>query len=185
MRTIFNGIAAVSAAWMLGTADCSAQTAATTVSFGSWDYARQTDEDGLANRVFARFNGEGGAALWLSCSRIDRDEGEPVTVLSAAITLKSYLGPSRGRGRSTITWLNDEPPEISYWVYRDRYGQMVGEDNIKSFVASLGKAEKLTVELTNYRLEARRVMFAFQQNKAQAVVERFTRDCGMLTNRES
>src|SRR3712207_3975888 len=114
MRIIFNGMAAVSAAWMLGVADCPAQTSTpATLSFGAWGYARQTSENGFPSRIFAQLNGEGGAALWLSCSRIDRDDGEPATtVLSAAVTLKSYLGPSRGRGRSTITWFDDEPPGI-------------------------------------------------------------------------
>jgi hypothetical protein len=152
--------------------------AVTANSVGAWDYAAQAAEDGSLNRVLARLTGEEGSALWLTCTRVVADEGAPPEALVAAtITQKGYLGPSDPKGRSTVYWLDKQPPEVSYWVYRDRYGQLREPDKVKSFVASLTTAETLIVDLADYRLESRSVKFALKPNETKTIAERFERDC--------
>ncbi len=160
--------------------------ASTAKVFGAWDYALTSDDSGRPSRILARVRGEAGSALWISCSRVDDYDGGTVkTVVAAAVTQKAFLGPSRAKGRSTVTWIDDRPPEIAYWTYRDRSGQLTRDEEVKALVASLAKAEKLTIELSNYRLETHNVTFALNVSETQAVVEQFTRDCQSMTNRES
>lgn len=179
MRIALRRAAFLCAAWLLGTVALDPQAgAATTKSFGAWDYTLQNGEDGPPDRALARFLGEEGNALWLSCTRIAAEEGGPSTVAVAATVMqKTYLGPSGAKGRSTVYWLDDRPPEVSYWVYRDRYGQLREAEDVMSFVASLATAEKLIIELANYRFETRSVKFALRPSETKAVVERFSKDC--------
>jgi len=166
-------------AWGIGTIVL-APTAETLAakSTQTWSYVAQTAEDGSPNRVLARLMGEEGSAFWLSCTRIAREETEPAeTIVAATVTQKAYLGPSEANGRSTVYWLDGRPPELSYWVYRDRYGQLREQDQVRSLVASLTTAETLTVDLTDYRLEPRTVKFALKPSETKAVLERFARDC--------
>ncbi len=179
MRIAFRHVAFLGAALLLGTVTLEPRAGIAAVrAFGAWDYALQSNENGLPHRVMARVLGKEGDALWISCTRIAREEGETAaTVLSATITQKAYLGPSGAKGRSTVYWLDDRPPEVSYWVYRDRYGQLREEGDVKTFVASLTTAEKLIVELSNYRLEPRSVTFGLNPKETKAVVEQFSKDC--------
>jgi hypothetical protein len=109
---------------------------------------------------------------------VARHEDEPPQVAVAATVMqKAYLGPSDNKGRSTVYWLDDRPPEVSPWIYRDRYGQLRGEDQVMGFVASLATAQTFIVELANYRLEPRSVKFALDPGETRAVAERFSKDC--------
>lgn len=172
------------AAWLLGTVALEPPADASIVrAFGAWDYALQSSEGGPPDRAMARVLGEEGAALWISCTRVAREDGEaPAMTVAATVTQKAYLGPSAGKGRSTVYWLDDRPPEVSYWVYRDRYGQMREEGDVKSFVASLATAEKLIIELTNYRFETSNVMFSLKPSETKAVAERFSKDCQAIAS---
>lgn len=149
-----------------------------TNALGAWAYIAQTAEDGALNRVTAGVKGEGGSALWLTCTRIAKEEDEPLQMaLAATITQKAYLGPSDPRGRSTVYWIDGQPPELSYWIYRDRYGQLREQEQVKSFVASLTTAKSLIVDLANYRLEQQSVVFSLNPVETKVIVERFARDC--------
>ncbi len=155
--------------------------AAMAVVSGTWTYASQTTEDGSISRVMARLMGEEKSALWLSCTRVAGEGSEPPeTAVAATITQKAYLGASEPKGRSTVYWLDQKPPEMSYWVYRDRYGQLRDQDKVKSFVASLTTVETLIVDLADYRLEPRSVKFSLKPSETKAILEQFTKDCQAL-----
>lgn len=151
---------------------------ATTGPVRTWNYALQTDQSGLPNRALAQVRGEGGSSLWFSCTRVAGDEGDPLQVAVAATVMqKAYLGPSDYRGRSTVYWLDNRPPEVSHWIYRDRYGQLRGESDVMGFVASLTTAQTLIVELANYRLEPHSVKFALVPEETKVIADRFSKDC--------
>jgi hypothetical protein len=152
--------------------------AATTGAVRTWNYALQTDQGGLPNRALAQVRGEEGSSLWLSCTRVAGDEGEqPQAALAVTVMQKAFLGPSDPRGRSTVYWLDDRPPEVSRWIYRDRYGQLRGENEVMDFVTSLATAKTLIVELANYRLEPQSARFILEPDETRAVAERFSKDC--------
>ncbi|WP_262297500.1 hypothetical protein [Microvirga sesbaniae] len=151
---------------------------ATSGSLRTWSYALQTDQSGLPNRALAQVRGEEGSSLWLSCTRVAGEEGEPLQVaVAATVTQRAYLGPSDPRGRSTVYWLDDRPPAVAHWIYRDRYGQLRGEGEVMGFAASLATAQTLIVELANYRLEPQSVKFALVPEETKAITERFAKDC--------
>lgn len=175
----FHRNAALVLACTLGLAvpDLSTLSAATGL-LRTWNYALQIDQSGFPNRALAQVRGEGGSSLWFSCTRVAGDEGDPPQVAVAATVMqKAYLGPSDPRGRSTVYWLDERPPEVSRWVYRDRYGQLRGEGEVMGFVASLATAQTLIVELANYRLEPQSVKFALIPDETKAIAERFSKDC--------
>jgi hypothetical protein len=179
MLDVFHRTITLVSACTLGVAasDLSA-TAATTGTLRTWNYALQTDQGGLPNRALAQIRGEEGSSLWLSCTRVAADEGDPPqAAVAVTVMQKAYLGPSDPKGRSTVYWLDDHPPEVSHWVYRDRYGQLRGEDQVMGFVASLTTAQSLIVELANYRLEPQSVKFALDPAETNAIAERFSKDC--------
>jgi hypothetical protein len=152
--------------------------AATTGVLRTWNYALQTDQSGFPNRALAQVRGEEGSSLWLSCTRVAGDEGDPPqAAVAVTVMQKAYLGPSDAKGRSTVYWLDDRPPAVSHWVYRDRYGQLRGEDHVMDFMASLKTAQRLIVELANFRLEPQSVKFVLDPDETQAVSERFSKDC--------
>ncbi|UVF20309.1 hypothetical protein HPT29_003925 [Microvirga terrae] len=149
-----------------------------TDSLRTWNYALQTDQSGLPYRALAQVRGGEGSSLWFSCTRVAAEEGEPLQVaMAATVTQRAYLGPSDARGRSTVYWLDDRPPEVAPWIYRDRYGQLRGESEVMGLVASLATAQTLIVELANYRLEPMSVTFALVPDETKAVAERFAKDC--------
>lgn len=187
MRIALRRATFLMAAWLLGTVALEPPAdAATARAFGAWDYALQSSEDGPPSRAMARILGEEGTALWISCTRIAQEDDEhPAIAVAATVTQKAYLGPSGATGRSTVYWLDDRPPELSYWVYRDRYGQLREKESVESFVASLTTAEKLIIELTDYRLETRNVRFSLKPSETQAIVERFSKDCQVIAGAKS
>ncbi|WP_262027338.1 hypothetical protein [Microvirga sp. Mcv34] len=150
---------------------------AATGALRTWNYALQTDQDGAPNRALAQVRGEGGSSLWFSCTKVSAEDEPPQVAVAATVMQRAYLGPSDNRGRSTVYWLDDHPPEVSHWVYRDRYGQLRGEDQVMGFVTSLATAQTLIVELANFRLEPQSVRFYLDPGETQAVVERFSKDC--------
>jgi hypothetical protein len=179
MSNIFHRTLILVSACMLGAAvpEPSAE-AATTGALRTWNYALQTDHGGLPNRALAQVRGEEGSSLWLSCTRVAGDEGEPPqAALAVTVMQKAFLGPSDPRGRSTVYWLDDRPPEVSHWIYRDRYGQLRGENDVMAFVTSLATAKTLIVELANFRLEPQSAKFVLEPVETQAVAERFSKDC--------
>jgi len=152
--------------------------AATTDAPRTWNYALQSDQGGLPHRALAQIRGEEGSSLWLSCTRVAGDEGEaPQAAVAVTVMQRAYLGQSDSKGRSTVYWLDDHPPEVSHWIYRDHYGQLRGEDQVMHFVASLATAQTLIVELANFRLEPRNVRFALDPGETNAIAERFSKDC--------
>lgn len=179
MYKIFHRTIILAAACVLGSAASSLSSiAATTGVLRAWNYALQTDQGGAPNRALAQVRGEEGSSLWLSCTRVVGDEGDPPqAAVAVTVMQKAYLGPSDPKGRSTVYWLDDHPPEVSHWVYRDRYGQLRGEDQVMNFVASLTTAQTLIVELANFRLEPRSVKFILDPGETQTVTERFSKDC--------
>jgi hypothetical protein len=179
MSNIFHRTIILLSTCMLGAAvpEPSAE-AATTGALRTWNYALQTDQGGLPNRALAQVRGEEGSSLWLSCTRIAGDEGEPPqAAVALTVMQKAFLGPSDPRGRSTVYWLDDRPPEVSHWVYRDRYGQLRGESEVMDFVTSLATAKTLIVELANFRLEPQSVKFVLDPDETRAIAERFSKDC--------
>ncbi|HEV2565691.1 MAG TPA: hypothetical protein VGU19_11480 [Microvirga sp.] len=160
--------------------------AATAGTLRTWNYALQTDQGGQPKRALAQIRGEEGSSLWLSCTRVAGEEGEPPqAAVALTVMQKAYLGQSDSRGRSTVYWLDDRPPGVSHWVYRDRYGQLRGENEVMDFMTSLATAQRLIVELANFRLEPQSVKFALDPDETQAVSERFSKDCrSIATARE-
>ncbi len=166
-------------ACMLGAAapELSAR-AATTGALRTWNYVLQTDQGGSPTRALAQVRGEEGSSLWLSCTRVAGDEGEPPqTAVALTVMQKAYLGPSDPKGRSTVYWLDDRPPGVSHWIYRDRYGQMRGENEVMGFVTSLATAKTLIVELANFRLEPQSAKFVLEPDETQVVAAKFSKDC--------
>ncbi|MGO4527397.1 hypothetical protein AB4097_21395 [Microvirga sp. 2MCAF35] len=177
MSSALHRIAALVVACALGAAipDLSATAASGTLR--AWNYALQADQSGAPNRALAQIRGEGGSSLWFSCTKVTGEDEPPQVAIAATVMQKAYLGPSDHRGRSTVYWLDERPPEVSHWVYRDRYGQLRGEDEVMSFAASLATAQTLIVELANFRLEPQSVKFALDPDETRAVTERFSKDC--------
>jgi hypothetical protein len=171
-------VAVVLAALVGGAVPELSASAATTGEFRNWNYVLQTGQGGEPNRALAQVRGEEGSSLWLSCTRIAGDEGEPPqAAVALTVMQKAFLGPSDPRGRSTVYWLDDRPPEVSHWIYRDRYGQLRGESEVMDFVTSLATAKTLIVELANFRLEPQSVKFSLDPTETSAVAERFSKDC--------
>ncbi|WP_404287506.1 hypothetical protein ACD578_18960 [Microvirga sp. RSM25] len=146
--------------------------------FGSWDYVLRHDAEGQPMAAFARLRGENGSLLWLTCQRqvLDSDQ-PPVSFITAAVAQKQYLGRSDPRGRSTVYWFDGGSPEVGHWVYRDRHGQIPEPEQVHAFVERLAQAQSLTVELSNYRYEARTVEFRLNAADTSNVAERFRKDC--------
>jgi hypothetical protein len=147
--------------------------------FGSWDYVLRHDAEGQPLAAFARLRGENGSLLWLTCQRRVLDiEQPPVSFITAAVAQKQYLGRSDPRGRSTVYWFDGGSPEVGHWIYRDRYGQIPVPEQVHAFVDRLAQAQSLTVELSNYRYETRKVEFRLNAGDTRNVAERFRKDCG-------
>ncbi|MBO1904391.1 hypothetical protein KHP60_03630 [Microvirga sp. 3-52] len=147
--------------------------------FGSWDYVLRHDADGQPMAAFARLRGEGGSLLWLTCQRQVLDSEEPpVSFITAAVAQKQYLGRSDSRGRSTVYWFDGGSPEVGHWIYRDRYGQIPEPEQVHAFIDRLARAQSLSVELSNYRYETRKLEFHLNAGDTRNVAERFRKDCG-------
>jgi hypothetical protein len=156
------------------TAACAVAT-----GFGSWDYVLRHDAEGHLLAAFARLRGEEGSLLWLTCQRQVLDSEEPpVSFIAAAVAQKQYLGRSDSRGRSTVYWFDGGSPEIGHWVYRDRYGQIPEPGQVHAFVDRLAGAQSVTIELSNYRYEPRKLVFRLNAGDTRNVAERFRKDCG-------
>lgn len=151
---------------------------------GSWDYVLRHDEEGKPQAAFARLRGEDEALLWLTCSRMAAGQDLPEAVsMTAAVSQKSYLGISAPRGRSTVYWFDNGSPELSYWVYRGRVGQLANSEQVSLFLEKLSGAQSLVVELSNYRYETQRSEFQFDAADTKAVAERFRQDCRDIAGR--
>jgi len=149
---------------------------------GSWDYVLRHDQEGKPQAVFARLRGEDESLLWLTCSRYSAGAERPDAVsVTAAISQKAYLGRSAPRGRSTVYWFDDGSPELSYWVYRERAGQLANSEQVLHFLEKLTQASSLVVELSNYRFETLRLEFQFDASDTKAVAERFRHDCRAIS----
>jgi hypothetical protein len=147
-------------------------------SFGSWDYVLRHDAEGQPLAAFARLRGENGSLLWLTCQRqILESDQPPVRFITAAVAQKQYLGRSDSRGRSTVYWFDGGSPEVGHWIYRDRYGQIPEPDQVHAFVNKLAQAQSLTVELSNYRYETRKLEFRLNADDTRNVADRFRKDC--------
>lgn len=145
---------------------------------GSWDYVLRHDQEGKPQAVFARLRGDNEALLWLTCSRIPAgDDHSGIMSMTAAVSQRSYLGPSASRGRSTVYWFDDGSPELSYWVYRGKVGQLANSEQVALFLDKLSGAQSLVIELSNYRYETQRSEFQFSAADTKAVAERFRQDC--------
>ncbi|WP_114944001.1 hypothetical protein [Microvirga calopogonii] len=177
MFTTFHRATAFAFACAIGAAAPDLSATAATSALRAWNYALQSDQSGLPNRALAQIRGEGGSSLWFSCTKVSGEDEPPQVAVAATVMQKAYLGPSDYRGRSTVYWLDDRPPEVAHWIYRDRYGQLRGENEVMDFVASLATAQTLIVELANFRLEPQSVKFALDPVETHAVVERFSKDC--------
>jgi hypothetical protein len=146
--------------------------------FGSWDYVLRHDAEGQPQAVFARLYGDGGSLLWLTCQRQVLDgELPPVPFITAAVLQKQYLGRSDSRGRSTVYWFDGGSPEVGHWIYRDRHGQIPDPEQVHAFVDRLAQAQSLTVELSNYRYETRKLEFHLNAGDTRNVADRFRQDC--------
>jgi hypothetical protein len=155
-------------------------TAAGTVAnwFGSWDYVLRHDAEGQPLAAFARLRGENGSLLWLTCQRqVLESDQPPVSFITAAVAQKQYLGRSDSRGRSTVYWFDGGSPEVGHWVYRDRHGQIPEPEQVHAFVDRLAHAQSLTVELSNYRYETRKLEFHLNVSDTRNVADRFRQDC--------
>jgi hypothetical protein len=145
---------------------------------GPWDYVLRRDAEGLPLAAFARLRGDNGSLLWLTCQRQILDSDRPaVPLVTAAVVQKQYLGRSDSRGRSTVYWFDEGAPEVGHWVYRDRHGQIPQPNEVYAFVDRLGGAQRLTVELSNYRFETRKLEFLLDAGDSRSVADRFRKDC--------
>lgn len=173
--TRISGLALVlGVAWLLPNER--AQALATWI--GSWDYVVRHDHEGRPQAAFARLRGDNDALLWLTCARPSAESGLPdVVSLTATISQKGYLGRSTPRGRSTVYWFDDGSPELSYWVYRDKAGQLSSVAQVSTFVERLKNAQSLVVELSDYHFETQRSEFQFNRAETQLVADRFRQDC--------
>lgn len=145
---------------------------------GSWDYVLQHDQEGKPRAAFARLRGDDEALLWLTCARFPSGgETQEALALSATVSQKSYLGRSPLRGRSTVYWFDDGSPELSYWVYREKAGQLANAEQVSRFLERLTGAQSLVIELSNYRFETQRSQFQFNPVDTKRVAERFRQDC--------
>jgi hypothetical protein len=146
--------------------------------FGSWDYVLRHDAEGQPQAAFARLHGDNGSLLWLTCQRQVLDgEPSPVPFITAAVLQKQYLGRSDPRGRSTVYWFDGGSPEVGHWIYRDRHGQISSPEQVHAFVERLAQAQSLTVELSNYRYETRKLEFRLDAGDTKNVADRFRQDC--------
>ncbi|WP_134496217.1 hypothetical protein [Microvirga pakistanensis] len=145
---------------------------------GSWDYVLQHDQEGRPKAAFARLRGDDEALLWLTCTRYPNGgETQEALALSATVSQKSYLGRSPLRGRSTVYWFDDGSPELSYWVYREKAGQLASPEQVSRFLERLTGAQSLVIELSNYRYETQRSQFQLNPLDTKRVAERFRQDC--------
>lgn len=162
---------------MIGSfAICQAQAMAMWI--GSWDYVLRNDADGKPQAVFARLRGDGDALLWLTCSKFSQNgDDQAITSVAAAVSQKAYLGYSSSRGRSTVYWFDNGSPELGYWIYRDRVGHISGWGQVTALLDKLTNTQKMVIELSNYRYEAQRSEFTFNENDTKTVAERFRQDC--------
>ncbi|MGO4572592.1 hypothetical protein [Microvirga sp. 2TAF3] len=155
-------------------------------SDGAWDYTVKSDYTGDPQMVMARLRNQDGSALWISCTRRVGLDLETSTVSYAAtVTAKRFLGSSEAKGRSTVYWFDENPPEVSNWIYRDRYGQLRDPEAIRGFVRKLVGSEKLVIELSNYRYEGMKSEFKLERDETRAVTERFSQDCGSLASKRT
>ena len=146
--------------------------------FGSCDYVLRHDGEGQPQAAYARLPGEGGSFLVLTCSRQVWDSDQPpVSFITAAVSQKQFLGRSDPRGRSTVYWFDDGGPEVGHWVYRDRHGQIRDPSHVNAFVDKLAGAQRLVVELSNYRYETRTSEFRLDAGDTRRVADRFRQDC--------
>jgi hypothetical protein len=148
-----------------------------------WVYTVKNDFEGDPQMALARLrNDDGSAALWISCVRtIAIDQYQPTASLTATVIARRYLGHSGAKGRSTVVRFDERPPDVAHWMYRERYGQLRGEDNVKNFISQLAASEKLVVELSDYRYETLKSEFALDRSATRLIAERFTRDCKSLS----
>ena len=150
----------------------------TTGALRTWNYALQTDPSGVPSRALAQVRGEEGSSLWLSCTRVAGGEGDPPqAAVAVTVMQKAYLGPSDPKGRSTVYWLDDRPPEVSHWIYRDRYGQLRGEDQVMGFVASLATAQTPYCGACELSSRAAEREIRSRSRRDSGVAERFSKDC--------
>jgi hypothetical protein len=145
---------------------------------GSWDYVLRHDQDGKLQAAFARLQGDNESLLWLTCYRYSVGEEKPESVsVAAAISQKSYLGDSSIRGRSTIYWFDGGSPELGFWMYRGRVGQISDREQVTRFLDKLEAAQTLVVELTDYRMDPQRSEFQLNANDTKALADKFRQDC--------
>jgi hypothetical protein len=151
---------------------------------GSWDYILRHDQEGRPQAAFARLRGDNEALLWLTCARHSAGEDVPGTVsTTATVSQKSYLGHSTPRGRSTVFWFDDGMPELAYWTYQGKAGQMADTRQVSLFLERLVGAKSLVIELSNYRYETQRSEFQLDTADTKAVAERFRQDCRDIAGR--
>ncbi|MCG7392013.1 hypothetical protein MHY87_03745 [Microvirga sp. ACRRW] len=175
-------------ALVLGAAGLSAARPAQALAtwIGSWDYVLRHDPEGNPQAAFARLRGDNEALLWLTCARYPAGEDKPETLsMTATVSQKSYLGRSPPRGRSTVYWFDDRSPELAYWTYRDKAGQMANAEQVSVFLEKLTDARTLIIELSNYRYETQRSEFQFDAADTKAVADRFRQDCRDIAGRTS
>ncbi|WP_243374079.1 hypothetical protein [Microvirga solisilvae] len=149
---------------------------------GSWDYVVRHDPDGRPQAAFARLQGVDDSLLWLTCSRYSATGEQPQIVsMAAAVSQKGYLGHSSVRGRSTVYWFDGGSPELGYWIYRGRIGQIADQEQVNLFLDRIASAQTLTVELSNYRLEPLRSEFQFDTADTKTVADKFRQDCRTIS----
>lgn len=145
---------------------------------GSWDYVVHHDQEGKPQAAFARLRGDNEALLWLACSRMPAgDDLSEMMSIMAMVSQRGYLGLSSPRGRSTVYWFDNGSPELSYWVYRERAGQLANSEQISAFLEKLSRAQSFVIELSNYRYETQRSEFQFNSADTKVVTDRFRQDC--------
>lgn len=167
---------AVVASIALSTASSQALAMATWI--GSWDYVVRNDQEGKPQAAFARLQGVDESLLWLTCSRYSANSDQPQVVsVAAAVSQRSYLGHSSIRGRSTVYWFDDGSPELGYWMYRGRVGHIADREQVNAFLDRLVGAQKLVIELSNYRLEPQRSEFQLNSADTKTVADKFRQDC--------
>lgn len=159
------------------------QARALATFIGSWDYMVKHDPEGMPQAAFARLQGIDDSLLWLTCSRYSANEDQPQKVsMAAAVSQKGYLGHSSLRGRSTIYWFDDGSPELGFWIYNGRVGQIAGREQVNLFLDRIVGAETLTIELTNYRLEPLRSEFRFDAADTKTLADKFRQDCRAISS---